>query len=322
LSKEHILVLGSLRAETLAGLKERFEVREVKDVKALPELVAGTGSAYRGIARGGHIAVDKTVFDLLPKLEIVANFGVGYDGIDTRAAAERGIIVTNTPDVLTEEVADTTLGLLLMTVRNLSAGERHLRTGKWPSGDFPLSRASMRNRSVGIVGLGRIGLAVARRLDAMGVPVAYHTRSQRKDSPYNYYADVGALAEAVDTLIAIVPGTAETKGMIDAAVLKALGPEGIVINVGRGSAIDEPALIEALRNRTILAAGLDVFPNEPHVNPALIELDNTVLLPHLGSASVETRNAMGQLMIDNLASWFKSGKPLTPVAETPWPKKG
>jgi lactate dehydrogenase-like 2-hydroxyacid dehydrogenase len=322
LSKEDILVLGGLRAETLAGLKERFNIHEVKDANALADLVTRTGNAYRGAARGTHIAVGKAMFDQLPKLEIVANFGVGYDGIDTKTAAERGIIVTNTPDVLTEEVADTTLGLLLMTVRNLSAGERYLRAGRWPTGDFPLSRASMRNRRVGIVGLGRIGLAVAKRLDAMGVPVSYHTRSQRKDAPYNYYADLGALAEAVDTLITIVPGTAETKGMINAAVLKALGPEGIVINVGRGAVIDEPALIEALRNGTILAAGLDVFPNEPHVNPALVELDNTVLLPHLGSASVETRNAMGQLVIDNLASWFQSGKPLTPVAETPWPKKG
>jgi lactate dehydrogenase-like 2-hydroxyacid dehydrogenase len=321
LSKEDILAFGGFRDETLAGLKDRFTVHQINDAKELGPLLAKAGNAFRGAARGTHMSVTRAMMEQLPKLEIIANFGVGYDGIDTRAAAERGIIVTNTPDVLTEEVADTTLGLLLMTVRNLAAGERYLRAGKWPSGDFPLSRASMRDRSVGMVGLGRIGLAIARRLDAMGVPVSYHTRTPRKDVPYNYFADVGALAEAVDTLIVIVPGTAETKNMINAAVLEALGPQGIVINVGRGVVIDEPALIEALRRKTILAAGLDVFPSEPHVSPDLMALDNAVLLPHLGSASVATRNAMGQLVIDNLASWFKDGKPLTPVAETPWPRK-
>jgi len=320
-SKQEILILGGLRAETVEGLKERFAVHQVDHMKDLPALLQRTGNAFRGAARGTHAPIDKAVFDQLPHLEILANFGVGYDGIDLKVAAERGIVVTNTPDVLTEEVADTTLGLLLMTVRELSAGERYLRAGKWPSGDFPLSRASMRNRKVGMVGLGRIGLAIARRLDAMQVPVAYHTRHARKDVPYNYYPDLAAMAEAVDTLIIIVPGTAETKGMINAAVLKALGPAGVVINVGRGPVIDEPALVAALKAKTIHAAGLDVFPNEPHVSPELLALDNAVLLPHLGSGSVHTRNAMGQLVIDNLVSWFKDGKPLTPVAETPWPRK-
>ncbi|MBN8996286.1 MAG: 2-hydroxyacid dehydrogenase [Rhizobiales bacterium] len=321
MSKQDVLVLGGLRAETLEGLKQQFTTHLVKDAKELSALLARIGNGIRGAARGTHIGVDRAMMEQLPKLEIVANFGVGYDGIDTKAAAERGIIVTNTPDVLTEEVADTTLGLLLMTVRDLPAGERYLRAGKWPSGDFPLSKGSMRDRKVGMIGLGRIGLAIARRLDAMGVPVSYHTRNPRKDVPYNYYPDLAAMAEAVDTLIIIVPGTAETKGMVNAKILKALGPTGIVINVGRGVVIDEPALVEALKSHTIQAAGLDVFPHEPQVSPELLALDNTVLLPHLGSGSVFTRNAMGQLMIDNLVSWFRDGKPLTPVVETPWPRK-
>jgi lactate dehydrogenase-like 2-hydroxyacid dehydrogenase len=223
--------------------------------------------------------------------------------------------------VLTEEVADTSLGLLLMTVRELSASERHLRAGLWASkGAYPLS-PSLRDRTVGIVGLGRIGLAIARRLDAMKVPVVYHSRRAVAGVPYRYYDNVRAMAADVDVLLAIVPGGAGTRNLIDKSVLEALGPNGILINVGRGSSVDEPALIEALKNRTILAAGLDVFANEPHVPAELMALPNAVLLPHVGSASVFTRNAMGQLVVDNLRSWFEEGKPLTPVAETPWQPK-
>jgi lactate dehydrogenase-like 2-hydroxyacid dehydrogenase len=258
----------------------------------------------------------------LPKLEIIANFGVGYDGVDVAYAAGRGIIVTNTPDVLTEETADTALGLLLMTVRELGAAERHLRDGLWEkSGPYRLSRATMRDRNVGIVGLGRIGLAIARRLDAMKVPVSYHTRHRRTDVAYPYAPTLKGLAEAVDTLVVVVPGNASTEKMIDAEILKALGPNGILINVGRGTVVDELALIDALRNGTILSAGLDVFAREPQVPAELIALPNTVLLPHAGSASVFTRNAMGQLVVDNLTHWFENGRPLTPVAETPWPRR-
>jgi len=260
--------------------------------------------------------------DRLPKLEIVASFGVGYDGIDLEHAAARGIVVTNTPDVLTEEVADTALGLLLMTVRELSAAERHLRAGKWREhGEYPLTPATMRDRTVGIVGLGRIGLAVARRLDAMQVPVVYHTRKPRADVPYRHYADLAAMAAAVDTLMVVLPGTPETRHMIDARILKALGANGVLINIGRGIVVDEPALIAALRDGTIRSAGLDVFVDEPNVPPELIALPNAVLLPHVGSASIHTRDAMGQLVVDNLTSWFQSGKPLTAVPETPWPRR-
>ena len=207
-----------------------------------------------------------------------------------------------------------------MTVRELSAAERHLRAGQWArEGPYRLTE-SLRDRTVGIVGLGRIGLAIARRLDAMRVPVVYHSRNSRADVPYAYYASLKAMATAVDVLLTIVPGTAATKDLIGTEILEALGPDGIFINVGRGSIVDEPALIAALRDRTIRAAGLDVFAHEPHVPAELIALPNAVLLPHVGSASIYTRQAMGQLVVDNLRSWFEDGRPLTPVAETPWPR--
>jgi lactate dehydrogenase-like 2-hydroxyacid dehydrogenase len=179
----------------------------------------------------------------------------------------------------------------------------------------------MRDRTVGIVGLGRIGMAIARRLESMLVPVVYHNRSPRSDVPYRYYQDLKAMAADVDTLMIVLPGGAATRNLVDAGILKALGPNGILINIGRGSVVDEQALIDALRDGTILAAGLDVFAKEPHVPEALLALPNAVLLPHVASASVHTRDAMGQLVVDNLVSWFEKGKPLTPVAETPWPRK-
>jgi lactate dehydrogenase-like 2-hydroxyacid dehydrogenase len=319
LSKVEILSLDQFPAKTRETLDALFERHDAGhgDKPVAPKIAA----EVRGIARGGHSPVSRALIAALPKLEIIANFGVGYDGIDLAAATDRGIVVTNTPDVLTEEVADTALGLLLMTVRELSAAEQYLRAGKWASSGAWRLTPTMRDRTVGIVGLGRIGMAIARRLDAMKVPVAYHARHKRQDAPYRYYPDLEGLAAAVDTLVIVIPGNASTKNLVDARILKALGPNGVLINIGRGMVVDEKALIDALKNRTILAAGLDVYVDEPHVPTELIALPNAVLLPHVGSASVHTRNAMGQLMIDNLKSWFDTGKPLTPVPETPWPPK-
>ncbi|BBF91631.1 glycerate dehydrogenase [Blastochloris tepida] len=272
----------------------------------------------RGLASTvGGAPVDEALLDRLPKLEIIASFGVGYDHIDAAAAGRRGVVVTNTPDVLTEEVADAALGLLISTVRQLPQAERYLRAGKWHEANFPLS-PSLRDRVVGIYGMGRIGRAIARRLDAFGVPVAYFSRTAHADMPYPYYPDLVSLARNVDTLIAIAPGTPETRNAINAEVLAALGPRGILINVARGSVVDEPALIEALKTRTILSAGLDVFADEPNVPAELIAMDHVVLLPHVGSAALYTREAMAQLTIDNLVSWFDGRGPLTPVPETPW----
>ncbi len=321
MAKIEILAPGLLPAKTQATLAEQFASHRIEH--ATDPLLDKVAPDLRGIARGAHFGAGRDLLERLPRLEIIANFGVGYDGIDLAYCAEHGIVVTNTPDVLTEEVADTALGLILMTVRELSAAERYLRAGRWErEGNYRLTPATLRDRTVGIAGLGRIGLAIARRLDAMQVPVVYHSRNERPGTPYGYYSDLMAMAEAVDTLVIVLPGTPETRGLVGADMLKALGPNGILINMGRGSVVDEPALIEALRSRAILAAGLDVFPNEPHVSEALIALDNVVLLPHVGSASVFTRDAMGQLVVDNLVSWFETGKPLTPVPETPWPPGG
>jgi lactate dehydrogenase-like 2-hydroxyacid dehydrogenase len=319
LAKIEILVPGQLPDNTQTTLAERFSCHRISDPGEFESLAPELRAGFRGIARGAHFSIPRAMIEHLPKLEIIANFGVGYDGINLKAAAERGVVVTNTPDVLTEEVADTALGLILMTVRELSAAERYVRAGNWArKGNYPLT-ATLRDRTVGILGLGRIGMAVARRLDAMRVPVVYHTRRPRPDVGYRHFADLRAMAAAVDVLVIVIPGTSETKNLVGRDILAALGPSGILINMGRGSVVDEPALIEALRARTILAAGLDVFPDEPNVSAELIGLSNTVLLPHIGSATVHTRNAMGQLVVDNLSSWFDKGAPLTPVPETPWP---
>ncbi len=321
MTKVATLVAGELPASTDKTLDAAFAVSRVADAAAVAGLAAADLAAIRGLARGMHCGVDRALLERLPRLEIIANFGVGYDGIDLGYCAEHGIVVTNTPDVLTEEVADTTLGLVLMTVRQLSAAERYLRAGAWKrEGPYHLT-ASLRDRTAGIAGLGRIGRAVARRLDAMQVPVVYHGRHERPGVPYRYYADLHQMAADVDLLIVALPGTPEATGLIDRSVLEALGANGILINIGRGSVVDEPALIAALTDGTILAAGLDVFAHEPDVPAELIAHPNAVLLPHVGSASVHTRDAMGQLVVDNLKSFFTDGKPLTPVPETPRPPK-
>jgi len=254
----------------------------------------------------------------LPQLEIIASFGVGYDHIDALAAAKRGIIVTHTPGVLTEEVADTALGLLICTVRELPQAERHLRAGKWLERDYPLSRATLRNRTVGLVGMGRIGRTIARRLETFGVPVVYHTRQPRRELAYRHYPSLVDMARAVDILMVIVPGGPSTQNMINAEVLDALGPEGILINMARGSVVDEPALIKALKEKRIMSAGLDVYVKEPEVPQELIAMENVVLFPHLGSATVFTREKMDQLVVDNILAWAAGKPPLTPVPETPW----
>jgi lactate dehydrogenase-like 2-hydroxyacid dehydrogenase len=267
-------------------------------------------------AVAGHGPVDGALMARFPKLEIVSSFGVGYDHIDAKWAGAHGVIVTNTPDVLNEEVADTALGLLLATVRHLPQAERYLRAGKWPKhGDYQLT-PSLRDRTVGIVGIGRIGKAIARRLDAMQVPVVYHSR-RPADVPYKHYPNLIEMARAADVLLVITPGGAATRNLINAEVLEALGPDGILINMARGSVVDEPALIKALQQKKILSAGLDVFANEPHVPKELIDMEHVVLLPHVGSGSVETRRAMDQLVADNIISWFAGKGPLTPVPETP-----
>jgi lactate dehydrogenase-like 2-hydroxyacid dehydrogenase len=314
MAKPHLLLFGLFDpyvAETLAPHFTVHEVSRAPDAEALinevgPEVEAATGYATT-------LRVNAAMMDRLPKLKIISTVSVGYDAIDVVEARKRGIAVTNTPDVLTDEVADLTVALLLATVRELPAADLYLRQGKWPEGQFRLSPATMRGRKIGILGLGRIGKAVAARLEPFGVSIAYNGRNQQADVAYRYYADLVQMARDVDTLVSLAPGGAQTKAICNAEVFRALGPDGIFVNVGRGSTVDEPALIEALQNRTILAAGLDVFAAEPRVPQALIDLPNTVLLPHIGSGSVATRRDMAMLAISNLIAW-REGRPLpTPV---------
>jgi lactate dehydrogenase-like 2-hydroxyacid dehydrogenase len=295
------------------GCEERFELLRLWEAADPDALLAERGDDVRGLAVGGHRRIDATLFDRLPKLEIVANFGVGYDSVDVDAATERGLVVTNTPGVLDDEVADTALALLLMTVRELGRAERYLRAGRWATeGHYPLTDLTVTGRTLGILGLGRIGEAIARRAEPFGMTVSYHNRSE-KDVPYRYYPSLLEMAHDVDTLLVVVPGNAATRHLVDADVLKALGPDGVLVNIGRGTVVDEAALVDALKTRTIRAAGLDVFEDEPNVPQELIDLDNAVLLPHVGSASKPTRRAMGQLVVDNLTAWFTDGRALTPV---------
>lgn len=302
-------VIGPCRFHKLWQADDR--ARMINDVK---DRVRGLVSAALGALR-----VDGNFMGQFPKLEIVSHMGVGYDIIDARWAAEHKIVVTNTPDVLTDEVADLAIGLLLATIRQIPQAERYLRAGNWPKGMFPLT-TSLTGRRVGIFGLGRIGKAIAKRAEAFGVTVAYHGRHQQADVPYAFYPTLRGLAQACNVLIVVAPGGAETKNAVNAEVLEALGPDGILINVARGSVVDEPALIKALQEKTILSAGLDVFANEPNVPQELRDIDHVVLLPHVGSASREVRIAMGQLTLDNMLAWA-SGKPaLTPVPETNWPR--
>jgi lactate dehydrogenase-like 2-hydroxyacid dehydrogenase len=317
LDKVEVFMPSAMMALIVDGVARHFTLHRGWPDENLDKVLRESGPRIRGLAAGGTRRIDGAMMDLMPNLEIVANFGVGYDRVDAAEAARRGIMVTNTPDVLTEEVADLAVGLLVATARQLPQVDRYLRAGKWLEKDYPLT-ATLRERTVGILGLGRIGKAIATRLEAFGLGIVYHGRRKQEDVPYRFYPSLLDMAKDVDVLMIVIPGGDETKHLVDAEVLKALGPDGILINVARGTVVDERALVEALRAKTILTAGLDVFEDEPRVPQELIDMDHVVLLPHVGSASVHTRNAMGQLVVDNLVSWFSGKGPLTPVAETPW----
>ena len=316
--KIDLLIYGPMRPILENGFSDQFVVHSAETRADLERLTPDTVAKLRGMAVTYHtVAANKESLARFPKLEIVASFGVGYDHVDAAYARDHNIMVTNTPDVLTEEVADVAMGLLISTLREFVKADRYVRSGLWQTQNYPLSVGSLRDRKVGIVGMGRIGQAIARRIEASNVPVFYHSRKPASGVSYKHYPDLIEMAKAVDTLMVIVPGGASTNKMINAEVMKALGPRGVIINVARGSVIDEQALVAALKSGTILAAGLDVFEKEPNVPDELKSMQNVVLLPHIGSASVVTRNAMDQLVVDNLKNWFAGKPPLTPVAETP-----
>jgi len=312
-------------SEGMKVIGERIESRAIlhrlwlePDIEAALARIAPN---IRAIAATWHSPkIEAKLMARLPRLEIVPSFGVGYDHVDTMWAVEHGIVVTHTPGVLDAETADTAMSLTLMAVRRYPEAERYLRAGHWPKAPFPLS-ASLRGRTMGILGLGRIGKEIAKRARAFGVDVVYHGRKPQDDAPYLYYPTLLGMAKACDILMVSAPGGAGTRKIVDREVLEALGPNGVLVNIARGSLVDEAALIEALASGKILAAGLDVYENEPQVPEALLKLDNAVLLPHVGSASGPTRLAMANLVVDNLFSWMDGKGPLTPVPETPWPRR-
>ena len=310
------------------GLGKSFRVIKLWEERDPEATLAAVAPGLRFIATGVPILaegvsrpIDATFLARFPKLEFVANLGVGYDNIDVEACAARGVVVTNTPDVLTEETADTAFGLLLCVIRQFPQADSFLRAGKWLERAFPLT-ASLRGRTMGIVGLGRIGRAIARRGEAFGLKIAYHGRRAQADAPWPFYERLEDMARACDILMVSTPGGPSTRNLIDAHILDALGPQGVLINIARGTVVDEPALIAALRDGRILSAGLDVFAGEPQVPAELVAMDHVVLLPHVGSASHVTRDAMSALVVDNLVSFASGRGPLTPIAETPWRSAG
>jgi hydroxypyruvate reductase len=309
-----ILATVPLAPGVMQTLNDTYVVHRLWEAPGGAALLAEHGSRIRGIATNGSVGAEAALLDQLPALEIISCFGVGVDAIDLAGAARRGIAVTTTPGVLVEDVADQALALLLAISRNLVAADRHVREGKWAFSELALTRR-VSGKKAGILGLGGIGKALASRLAAMRIVVSYCNRSAA-DVPYRFVPDLESLASESDFLIITASGGASTRALVDARILDALGPEGFLVNVARGSIVDEPALIAALQNRQIAGAGLDVFWDEPHPSPAFSDLDNVVLAPHAASGTEETRAAMGQLVIDNLAAHF-AGKPLlTPYSNT------
>ena len=306
--KPEIIITARGHAATMATLQSEFTAHLLADAADRNAFLKQHAPQVRGLATFGPMPVDGKLMDALPKLEIIANFGVGVDAINLDDAKKRRVIVTNTPDVLNETVADTALALILNTVRKFPQSEQYLRAGHWAArGPYPLS-TDIGGKVLGILGLGRIGEAIAKRAMACGMKIRYHNRN-RKDVPHPYDPDPVTLAKNCDVLLVVTPGGGETNRIVNAKVLDALGAKGYVVNIARGSVIDEPVLLRYLQERRIAGAGLDVFVDEPRVPPEFFALDNAVIFPHVGSATVETRKAMGDLQVENLRLHF-AGKPV------------
>ena len=303
-----IIVTAPLPPFLYEPLKADYRCHDYVQAADKPGLLAGQGATIRGLVQGGGTVTPTTLLDALPALEIISVFGVGYDGVPVDYCRKRGLKVTNTPDVLTDDVADVAVALIMMTGRGFVRANRFVQAGEWLKRGAELT-TRLGGRTVGILGLGRIGKAIAQRLSAMGMAISYTGRKPQADVPYRFVPDLAGLAAESDFLIVACPGGAATKNIVDASVLAALGKKGTIVNIARGSIIDEPALVAALQNGTIKGAGLDVFADEPKVPAPLLAMDNVVLLPHVGSATRETRQAMGDLCKANLDAWF-AGKPL------------
>lgn len=313
--KPDLLLVGGTTPRTLAALEDRFTVHPGREVTDWDAFLAKNGDAIVAVATNGHDGLKPDIMAKLPNLKVISCFGVGYDAIDAKAAAERGILVTHTPNVLNNDVANTAILLMLAVSRRVLRDDAYVRGGKWSGfGAAPLT-SSIEGKKVGILGLGRIGETIARKLEAgFGCAISYHSRNP-KDVSWRYCPDLVEMAREVDYLVVITPGGAATSKLVNRAVIEALGPEGTLINVARGTVIDEKEMVDALVDGRLGAAGLDVFENEPHVPEALFPLENVVLLPHVGSATLETRRAMGDLTVENLVRFFDEGTVTSPVPE-------
>lgn len=310
--KPELVMVGPMMPHVMEALDSDFTVHRLWEAKDKTALLKEAGDKVRAIATSGHLGASATMMDALPKLEIIGCYGVGVDSIDLDHAAKRKVIVTNTPDVLNDDVANMAIALLLATSREICNGDRYVREGKWLKGAMHLTHA-IRGRKLGILGLGRIGKDIARKAEVFGMEIAYNGRRKQDNVAYKFYPDLVEMARDCDFLVAICPGGPATDKIVNRAVLDALGPEGIFINVARGSVVDEPALVAALQDGSLGGAGLDVFAEEPKVPEALFKMEQVVLQPHAASATHETRRAMGDLVVDNLRAHF-AGKPvLTPV---------
>lgn len=310
--KPEIVVIGPMYPACEERLAREFTAHRLWQAPDPEAFLCGVADRVRGVALYALHGCPGSVIQALPKLEIIACMGIGVDKIDLECAKSRGVRVTNTPDVVTDATADIALALTLATERRIAEADRFVRRGDWLKGDYPLGR-SLRGRKVGIVALGRIGQAIATRCEAFGMAIAYYGPRRKDEVAYPYFADPVALADWAEILIVAAPGGVATRNLVSRAVIDALGPEGTLINIARGTVVDEGALVDALGSGRLGRAGLDVYVNEPHVPEALFAMDNVVLSPHTGSATHDTRRAMGDLTVDNLLAHF-AGKPLlTPV---------
>ncbi len=311
--RECLLLVNRFHPDTIEQLDKQYDTRKLWEAgnNAERQRLIRDIAPHCRMAATAAWQCDPLVYEL-PHLELISCFGVGTDGIDFTITEKRGITVTNTPDVLNDAVADLALALVLATHRNLILADRHVRNGSWLQAPFPFSH-SLAGRTLGIAGLGAIGEEIALRALPCKMEIIYHNRRQRPELPYRYHDNLESLAEASDVLLSMLPGGEATDSLVDERILRALGPEGIFINVGRGTTVDEAALIKALHEGWIAGAGLDVYRHEPRVPQELVDLPNVVLFPHIGSATLETRQAMGQLVMDNIAAFVAGRRPATIV---------
>lgn len=313
--KHELLLVGSINPRVEGLIAKNFNVHKLQEISDVDAFLKEQGASIEAVATNGHAGCPTELMEALPNLKVISSNGVGYDAIDANAAAARGIVVCHTPDVLNADVANTAVMLMLAVSRRLVVDDAYVRAGRWvKEGAAPL-RQSMEGKKVGIVGLGRVGETIAKKLQAFDMDISYHSRNQKDGVPFKYYGNLVEMARDVEYLVVITPGGASTNKLINRDVMDALGAEGTLINIARGSVVDEAEMVKALQDGRLGAAGLDVYEEEPVVPEALFAMENVVLLPHVGSATTETREAMGNLVVENLERFFADGKATSPVPE-------